>query len=599
MFYTYLLLGKRGALSKIWIAAHWEKKLTKAHIFECNLDLAIQSIMAPKVVIALRTSGHLLLGVVRIYHRKAKYLLADCNEAILKMKTTFRPGALDLADDNKEASYNAITLPEEFYEFDTQLPDLNLIDVVDHFTLNQSRIEDITIREDYGRQLILHDGFGDYLDTFRQDSPKDDSFEVSTNSYLPEQSSMSINGEERDRFNQDCFGDEGTTTSDFFDNSQIFIESTNPCADRNVSKEVIFPASPPEDEKHLEATLGDDAMEMTLEHIPAANNTTLLSNEDKGFVLEPVDESALGDDAKEMPVETTVLNNTTLLSNEEDGFILEPLDVSAIQIRKRSKRKRKLMVDNLKEISSSCMREQLINISDTLTSFDIAPPTHSLMERNITGGVQWLLSCPTQPIINTDLLLLFTQCKELDTSKHVHEEQAEPEIETLRKEQEEFDLPQLEMTTLTDVSSSYTEEPSNMHDLTTYNLTTSNASRAVQEHHSHPLHSKKEMVDPLLYASPRCLTEEEIIPPTENVQDSGEHQWSKRTHEMLGGLRKLHQSGVSSFSLQKLCRNNKRKQVSGKFYSFLVLTKQSAIKMRQSAPYSDIIAIPGSRFHTL
>ncbi|XP_063815201.1 double-strand-break repair protein rad21-like protein 1 isoform X4 [Pseudophryne corroboree] len=543
MFYTYLLLGKRGALSKIWIAAHWEKKLTKAHIFECNLDLAIQSIMAPKVVIALRTSGHLLLGVVRIYHRKAKYLLADCNEAILKMKTTFRPGALDLADDNKEASYNAITLPEEFYEFDTQLPDLNLIDVVDHFTLNQSRIEDITIREDYGRQLILHDGF---------------------------------------------------------DNSQIFIESTNPCADRNVSKEVIFPASPPEDEKHLEAaTLGDDAMEMTLEHIPAANNTTLLSNEDKGFVLEPVDESALGDDAKEMPVETTVLNNTTLLSNEEDGFILEPLDVSAIQIRKRSKRKRKLMVDNLKEISSSCMREQLINISDTLTSFDIAPPTHSLMERNITGGVQWLLSCPTQPIINTDLLLLFTQCKELDTSKHVHEEQAEPEIETLRKEQEEFDLPQLEMTTLTDVSSSYTEEPSNMHDLTTYNLTTSNASRAVQEHHSHPLHSKKEMVDPLLYASPRCLTEEEIIPPTENVQDSGEHQWSKRTHEMLGGLRKLHQSGVSSFSLQKLCRNNKRKQVSGKFYSFLVLTKQSAIKMRQSAPYSDIIAIPGSRFHTL
>ena len=35
---------------------------------------------------ALRLSGQLLLGVVRIYSRKAKYLLDDCNEAILKIK---------------------------------------------------------------------------------------------------------------------------------------------------------------------------------------------------------------------------------------------------------------------------------------------------------------------------------------------------------------------------------------------------------------------------------------------------------------------------------------------------------------------------------
>lgn len=45
---------------------------------------------------ALRTSGHLLLGVVRIYHRKAKYLLADCNEAFIKIKMAFRPGIIFL-----------------------------------------------------------------------------------------------------------------------------------------------------------------------------------------------------------------------------------------------------------------------------------------------------------------------------------------------------------------------------------------------------------------------------------------------------------------------------------------------------------------------
>jgi cohesin complex subunit SCC1 len=37
-------------------------------------------------VMALRLSGQLLLGVVRIYGRKAKYLLDDCNEALLKIK---------------------------------------------------------------------------------------------------------------------------------------------------------------------------------------------------------------------------------------------------------------------------------------------------------------------------------------------------------------------------------------------------------------------------------------------------------------------------------------------------------------------------------
>lgn len=73
---------------------------------------------------ALRTSGHLLLGVVRIYSRKAKYLLADCNEAFVKIKMAFRPGVVDLPEENREAAMSAITLPEAFHEFDTTMADL-------------------------------------------------------------------------------------------------------------------------------------------------------------------------------------------------------------------------------------------------------------------------------------------------------------------------------------------------------------------------------------------------------------------------------------------------------------------------------------------
>lgn len=77
-----------------------------------------------QVKLALRTSGHLMLGVVRIYSRKTKYLLADCNEAFVKIKMAFRPGMVDLPEDHREAAVNAVTLPEVFHNFDSAIPDL-------------------------------------------------------------------------------------------------------------------------------------------------------------------------------------------------------------------------------------------------------------------------------------------------------------------------------------------------------------------------------------------------------------------------------------------------------------------------------------------
>ena len=110
---------------------------------------------------ALRTSGHLLLGVVRIYSRKAKYLLADCNEAFVKIKMAFRPGMVDLPEENREAAVNAITLPEVFHDFDTEMPDLNDVDISAQFSMNQTRAEEITMREDYGN-INLEQGDDDF-----------------------------------------------------------------------------------------------------------------------------------------------------------------------------------------------------------------------------------------------------------------------------------------------------------------------------------------------------------------------------------------------------------------------------------------------------
>lgn len=92
MFYSQIILAKKGPLGKIWLAAHWgDKKLGRPQIFSTDISQSVDTIVNPTVPLALRVSGHLLLGVVRIYSRKVKYLMHDCHEAMVKIKMAFRP----------------------------------------------------------------------------------------------------------------------------------------------------------------------------------------------------------------------------------------------------------------------------------------------------------------------------------------------------------------------------------------------------------------------------------------------------------------------------------------------------------------------------
>ena len=53
MFYAHFVLAKKGPLARIWLAAHWDKKLTKAHVYETNIEQSVEGIMQPKVSIEL------------------------------------------------------------------------------------------------------------------------------------------------------------------------------------------------------------------------------------------------------------------------------------------------------------------------------------------------------------------------------------------------------------------------------------------------------------------------------------------------------------------------------------------------------------------
>jgi cohesin complex subunit SCC1 len=118
MFYSQVILAKKGPLAKVWLAAHWgDKKLARPQIFATDISQSVESIVNPSVPLALRVSGHLLLGVVRIYSRKVKYVLTDCTEAMLKLQMAFAPRKELLEQETSSSNNNNANLAP-FGEFD-------------------------------------------------------------------------------------------------------------------------------------------------------------------------------------------------------------------------------------------------------------------------------------------------------------------------------------------------------------------------------------------------------------------------------------------------------------------------------------------------
>ncbi|KAG0726086.1 Double-strand-break repair protein rad21 [Chionoecetes opilio] len=430
MFYAHFVLAKKGPLARIWLAAHWDKKLTKAHVFETNIEKSVDGILQPKVKMALRTSGHLLLGVVRIYSRKAKYLLADCNEAFVKIKMAFRPGMVDLPEDIREAAVSAITLPEVFHDFDTAMPELNDDDIQVQFTLNQSRAEEITMREDYGNISLVpgDDGFGDMgfeepPDIMRDTSTMDHNLDHPS---LIFGDSTPLNKEKEPGTSKE---QDSRLSGSRNDASALDYEA--PIRDDgfggNLGQDIIagglfegglFDDTPiddgpsldePKEERHDDSD--DDVGD--LDRFGGPPSAGPMSSPDgsrpsspKPEAQDPTDQldTVPENNAEAAPATTgdeTLAGHeqTTLLQNEEESFALAPVDASAIKSGwPRAKRKRKLIVDEVKNISGEEMKAQLSDTTDIVTTLDLAPPTKRLMHWKETGGVEKLFALPGRPI---------------------------------------------------------------------------------------------------------------------------------------------------------------------------------------------------------
>jgi len=155
MFYSKYIFITKGKLAPVWLAANWEKKLTKAQVAETSVRDSVDAIIEPQMPLALRVSGQLLHGVVRIYQKKTKYLLEDCSEAFntlrqqnMAMKQRGGGGGTkgkrtELSADNKANNEAMITLSEKHNMndiFDSMpISDMSLEEIADQFNFTDEK----------------------------------------------------------------------------------------------------------------------------------------------------------------------------------------------------------------------------------------------------------------------------------------------------------------------------------------------------------------------------------------------------------------------------------------------------------------------------
>ncbi|KFQ18518.1 Double-strand-break repair protein rad21-like 1, partial [Merops nubicus] len=246
---------------------------------------------------------------------------------------------------------------------------ISAIDVAEHFTLNQSRPEDITLTEDYESNVLLCDRtFDKEPDTLRKSSFLDGSILTSSNNLMGDHNPANMSRDKCELWEDtyclenDGFGDE--------DNAVDMIEILLRDEQSGLNKNIL--------DVEEERPLSQDLPEKSTANESNHADTTMKD------VSHPT-------------------NETILWPEEDEGVVLQPLDDRAVTQRKNTKRKRKLLVDVVKELSSSTIYNQLNNCTDILTTLDLAPPTKKLMEWKESGGAEQLLSRPAQPVLHAEL----------------------------------------------------------------------------------------------------------------------------------------------------------------------------------------------------
>ncbi|POM64421.1 Double-strand-break repair protein rad21 [Phytophthora palmivora] len=341
MFYSQIILAKKGPLGKIWLAAHWDKKLNKQQIFTADIHTSVENIMNPQVPLALRVTGHLLLGVVRIYSRKVKYLYTDCSEALVKIKLAFRPGAVDLPASNQQAASHTINV-SNFGEFEAEVTysiDAIAVPSLDEWIAASSqtmaRRQDITL--------------ADPLDRIREENA------------FAERDAIAM---------EDSFGGEGDwhafDLDDNFGNSGLDISTVS---DIEVAREADAPVLPLDDSGIMIA--GDKSTDRS--SLMAEGEQPEFGFNDTSFEIPP-DNALEIDNPIDDPMDGGTLDISTDINVSINGSTRASLDAALANVEveeSRPKKKRKIARDTVTELTSAFLKQGMADTSDITCTREI------------------------------------------------------------------------------------------------------------------------------------------------------------------------------------------------------------------------------------
>lgn len=560
MFYGTFVLAKKGPLAKVWLAAHWDKKLTKANIFDTDVEKTVEDIISPKVKLALRTSGHLLLGVVRIYSRKQKYLFTDLGEACAKIRMAFRPGMVDLPPEEATARPEAITMPEVFHNFETAVAEIGG-NVEERFTINPERAAEITMAED--------------LPTIRTNAEIFDNLDLGGDFELTNVNVKDISEAEVARAN----------------NSVMEAPNHTPIKPMPTSDDSILQEK--ELNPKLEARHQREAMGESRDFDEDANQMVGAMNIDNIDILHIGEGEAMD------------IDQNGPAASRGEGFVLEQVDEAVVKERGRAKRKRKLVVDQSLSLSSAQIRDQLQSCDDLLVPKCFPPPTKKALTWKEMAGCEQLFSKPTYPFITPELADLVSRNYTSGVFEH---QQKHQEMVNLDDVPHDDQLGGDDQPGAHHVDHLVLDQSSGQHDAMDQ---LPGDDWIGEEAAGAPPSAEKGEGDHVAEArqegeGSRALANEpqeadsdgnDATGDTEEKQteEMEQKRWTKRTHQVLRMItRGLQDKDDIGFSY--VTKNCNRKLAASRFYTCLLLAKEGTIKVQQSEAFADIHIQRGPSF---
>ena len=296
----------------------------------------------------------------------------------------------------------------------------------------------------------------------------------------------------------------------------------------------------------------------------------------------------------EMPMEMT--ENVMPQSPVGQGnFELEP--VQAIMLKDRGRRKRKLVVDSRKQLTSDSIKSQLKDCSDTLQSKLFPPPTKKSMLWKKVASCDYLFANPTSYPFGEEIASLVTtkfSTKQPDTSIP-----PEGAVETLRQETENVSVTVEESREILERSDKQPTPPvdTSVPGWQEEYVTDVNNDQPPADYPEPPADMPPDFDD----LPPIPELPDLDIPSVDNraneefSEEFEQQRWGKRTRQVLSML----QHGFTSandINFKALTKSCTRKSAASRFYTCLLLAKEGAITFDQSGPYQDIYISKGAKY---